>query len=442
MHVENQLSSSQEQSDEPSQPPQGDQTYPGAFPGYPGGSSQPLYGQPSTYSQPMGQSGPYSQPMGYPGSPSVATMAPSRQKRSLKWLWITLAIVGGLAILGGGGGIFALSLYGAPGAAATQFCSYLKAQNYDSAYGMLSTRLKGQYPADQFHTVNAQLDTAEGRVTACAQASGGGAYDYRLGGSMATVVAAITRAKQGNLQGGMHLVNESGWKVDGLDTALLGVNLGALGTLNAFCIALKSQNYTVAYGLLGSSFQSALKQDDFVAQAQIHDTIDGVVTNCALDTVTSSSDIAAALLVAVTRGKLSAASGAIGLAVENGGWKVTRISPQAQGSDLEPLLTGMRFCSLVVAGSWQEAYALLSSAVQQKVTLDSFKSDHFGLPGGYKYLSGTPNLDTYKASPDGGPYDSTVKVQQLSSGSTFTLTLTLFVRPFSEGWRINGWRFS
>jgi len=383
--------------------------------------------------------------MGYPGGPSVATMAPPRPKRSLKWLWITLAVVGALVILGGGGGAFALSLYGQPGAAATRLCGYLKAQNYDSAYGLFSAKFKGQYAAEQFRAGATSLDAAEGKVITCGQAQVGGSYEYSLGSSKATVIAVLMREKQGNLQGGMRLVNESGgWKVEALDTSLLGVNLGALGALDAFCAALKGQSYTAAYGLLGSTLQSALKPDDFAAQAQIHDQLDGAVTSCALDAVTPgpNSDTAAAMRVAIARSKLGAAAGTVGLAVEGGGWKVTQISTPLQGSDLEPLLTGMRFCNLVVSGAWQEAYALVSSRVQEVVTLDAFRSAQFGPPSGFKWVSCTPKLDTYKASADGGPYDSTVKLQHLSSGTSIDLTLTLFVRPFPEGWRINGWRFS
>ncbi|HEX6122773.1 MAG TPA: hypothetical protein VFY89_06420, partial [Ktedonobacterales bacterium] len=329
--------------------------------------------------------------------------------------------------------------------AAAQFCGNLKAQNYDSAYSMLSSKLRGQYTSAQYRAASAQLDAAEGRVTACGTASGSGSYNYSLGGSKAAVTAAITREKLGALRGGVHLVNEAGgWKVDALDTSLLGVHLGALGTLDAFCANLTGQNYTVVYGLLGSSLQSALQQDDFIAQAKIHDEVDGKVTTCTLTAVTpgSNTDTAAAVRVAITRSKLGVAAGDVALRVESGDWKVTQLETALQGSDLEPLLTGIRFCNSIVAGAWQDAYALLSSHAQQEVPLAKFKStDYFGLPSGIKYVSCTPNLDTYKASPDGGPYDSTVKLENTATGATGEFILRLFIRPFSVGWRVNGWGF-
>ena len=47
-----------------------------------------------------------------------------------------------VGLLLGGGGFFAFTNYTAPATAAGNYCGYLKAQNYDSAYGMLSSKLK------------------------------------------------------------------------------------------------------------------------------------------------------------------------------------------------------------------------------------------------------------------------------------------------------------
>src|SRR5207248_10797151 len=183
---------------DPSQPLYGQ---PGAYPppGQSGPYSQPLYGQPGPYSQPLpGQPGPYSQPLyGQPGPYSQPLQAPPAQpKRSLRWLWITLAILLVLGLLVGGGGVFAFSNYTAPAAAAGKYCGYLKAQNYDSAYNMLASKLQGQYTSEQFRQASVALDAAEGKVTACGAGSGSGAYKYTLFGNTATVQATTTREKQ------------------------------------------------------------------------------------------------------------------------------------------------------------------------------------------------------------------------------------------------------
>src|SRR5260221_3595842 len=259
--------------------------------GYPGGPSQPMYGQPGPYSQPT---------QGYPGAPSVAMMTPPRKGPPL-WLWITIGGVVTVLILGGIGAFVALSLYGAPGAAATQFCTDLKTQNYDLAYNMLSAKLQATYTSDQFHQANGVLDTAEGKVTACGAASGSGADDYSLGSDTATVGAVVTREKQGALKGALHLVSQGSWKVDALDTSLLGINLGALQTLNVFCAAEQSQKYDAVYDLLGPDLRAQTPKAEYAAFATIQELIDGNGTACSLTSVVSgNTDATTTVTITVT----------------------------------------------------------------------------------------------------------------------------------------------
>src|SRR5262249_4597897 len=150
----------------------------------------------------------------------------------LKWLWITLGTVAALLVVGGGA--FAFIQYTAPAAAAGQFCTDPKAQSDDSAYNLLSAKLQAVYTQKRVPPANGVLDAAEGKVASCGSTSG--SYSYSLGGSTASVTAVITRQTQGTLQGKVQLVNGSGgWKVDALETSLLGINPGALQTLGAFC---------------------------------------------------------------------------------------------------------------------------------------------------------------------------------------------------------------
>src|SRR5262249_25426068 len=282
--------------------------------------------------------------------PGMLPPAPA-PKKSRTGLWIALAVVVVLLAAGGGGGLFALNLYKAPGDAAIKYCDALKGQNYDTAYSLLSSGLQAKYSKDQFRLGSKTLDVVEGPVTACKQATSSNAYQFSLGDSTASVAAVLTRGQKGDLSGTLHLKNEGGtWKIDGIDTALLGVNLDALGTAFAFCAALQAHDYPTAYGFVGSSLSAQGSQTEFTTAAAAWDQIDGAVTGCALTGLGSdNSDTAATLNVGVTRAKAGARSGTIGLAVEGGAWKISQLDSSLLGPDLAPLAVGSLLCADLAA---------------------------------------------------------------------------------------------
>ena len=176
----------------PSQPYQGRPSQP-----YQGSPSQPYqgqYGQPGaptpSYGQ-FGQPGPASQP--YYNQQTVYTQppAPKKSRRGLKIALTLAAVVLVLGAIGGGAAVFFINQFAAPGVAALQFCNQLKSQNYDGAYGMLSSGLQSQYSKTAFSAGVSALDTAEGKVIGCQQAQGSNAYTYSLGSSTATVNAQL-----------------------------------------------------------------------------------------------------------------------------------------------------------------------------------------------------------------------------------------------------------
>lgn len=375
-----------------------------------------------------------------PYGQTVATSAPpsAPKKRSLKWLWITLAVVVALLLVGGGAAVFALVQYAQPAAAAGTFCTDLKTQNYDGAYNLLSAKLKAAYTSDQFHQGNAAIDAAEGKVTACGAASGSNAYNYSLGGSTATVTAVLTRSTQGNLQGAVHLVNENGWKVDGLDTSLLGINLGALQTLGAYCAAMQTQNYSAAYGFLGSALQTqAVSADTFAALEKLQDQVDGKVTACAVTAISAgNTDTSTTVTASVTRSTLGAKTGNMTLEATNGTWKLTKVDDALQGTDLGPLVTGSLFTLALAANDFADAYKLLSPELQAQLTEAQFQQT-FALPTGYKYLAATPDLTTYKVTGTSAQYSGSVIFSDPTNTqlkAPFTLTLV----KQSQAWLING----
>src|SRR2546426_4444917 len=150
---------------------------------------QPPYQQPTQYSQPpygqpdqqYGQQ-PYGQPQyGQPqyGVPPVPGYAqPQPQKKSLRWLWITLAIVGGLLVLLCGGcvlagalGIGFLAKAVQPATVADSYYKAIENRDYNTAYSYLriDTLTAGGQSVTATESEYAQLaqevDTAKGPVT-------------------------------------------------------------------------------------------------------------------------------------------------------------------------------------------------------------------------------------------------------------------------------------
>ena len=167
----------------------------GQPPGYQNPYEQPPYGQPQ---QPYGQSS-YDQPPAYAptqygpspyGAPPAPGYAqPQQPKKSNRWLWITLGIIGGLVLLGCVGCALVFGLIGkgvqqtvskveqtatavsGQGAQITAQAYYaaIQAQDYTTAYSYLDSGLvasNNQPLTQDLYTQAAQgRDTSLGRVT-------------------------------------------------------------------------------------------------------------------------------------------------------------------------------------------------------------------------------------------------------------------------------------
>ena len=176
---------------------------------------QPLYGQPPMYS-------------GTPPMPMPNYGPPPQKKSSLRWLWITLAIVGGLLVLSCGGcviagvagiGFFAKAIAG-PTATANVYYQNIKDQTYDQAYNYLDTNMTtttGQQLTSTVFTGMAQAqDQAKGPVTAFSQTSVN--TDSTNGVNTATVVMSVTR-NGSSYDVTLQLREESGaWKIVAFDS--------------------------------------------------------------------------------------------------------------------------------------------------------------------------------------------------------------------------------
>ena len=147
---------------DPNQPPYGAPNQPP----YGGVPNQPPYGAPPQTPPPYGI--PNQPPYG--GVPPYAQ--PPAQKRSLKWLWITLGIVAGIFVLACGGlALLGGTLLGGPSSAAESYYKAIESQDYNTAYSYLKvdTFTVGgqsiQANAGVFTQIGNALDKERGKVT-------------------------------------------------------------------------------------------------------------------------------------------------------------------------------------------------------------------------------------------------------------------------------------
>jgi hypothetical protein len=198
---------------QPQQPPYGQP------PTQPSGQGQPQqgYGQPPYQgpTQPYGQP-PYGQ-IQYGGPPPNYAQPP--QKKSRKWLWITLAIIGGVLVLGCGGcviasavGINILGNVAGPTVTANAYYQAIKDQDYNKAYTYWDTSkvtsVGGQQVTQGAFVQLGQLDDKlRGAVTSFSQTN------ESTNGDTATATMSVTRnGSTYPVQLQMHKVG-SDWKI-------------------------------------------------------------------------------------------------------------------------------------------------------------------------------------------------------------------------------------
>src|SRR5947209_15841669 len=160
-------------------------------PGY--GQGQQPYGQPPPgYGQEQYRGAP---PM--PGPGYAPQQAP--RKSSLRWLWITLAIIGGIIVLGCAGcaiasaagiGFFAKTVLG-PTTTANAYYQAIKNQDYAKDYTYIDTsKASGQLQQETgqaFSAIGQLDDKAQGPVTSFSQ------QGVSVNNDTATVTMSVTR---------------------------------------------------------------------------------------------------------------------------------------------------------------------------------------------------------------------------------------------------------
>ena len=311
---------------------------PGEFPTYPSG---PSYGGGGAYGGGMGQPGYGQPPMGQPpmyGQPMMPPAAPA--KKSRKRLWITLGVIAGVLVLacGGIGFVFFSAIQEAlkPVTVATTFCNDLKAQNYTTAYDLLSSNAQGQVSRDLFVQAAQLQDQIDGTVKSCAPVTGSSAntkIDVNAGKASLKATVQRNQAFTGNI---LLIKQGSDWKIDDIDASLQGRDITPIITADTFCKALVAGDFHTAYSLLSARQQGLATEDEFKQQITSPDpttgqtvTIKGCTPKFGSYTVSDTS----ATLQSSLSASVSGATGSIDITLtfvkEGGAWKIDKLdTPQ------------------------------------------------------------------------------------------------------------------
>ena len=189
----------------------------------------------------------------------------SSQKRP-PWLVPVIIVVALLVVLGGGAGIvYAIgqSALQAPLAAANTFCNDLQSQKYSDAYAMLSSGYQARVSAKDFAQLGQLHDQLDGKVKQCGPVGvqNNGGFNLNLNPQDASFNAQITRNR--SFTGTLSLVKQKdSWKIDAVDDALQGSDVGALETGAQFCESLASQKYADVYALFTPAYQKQIGSVD------------------------------------------------------------------------------------------------------------------------------------------------------------------------------------
>jgi limonene-1,2-epoxide hydrolase len=215
--------------------------------------------------------------------------------------------------------------------ASQTFCNDLKAQDYTSAYGMLSTTYQGQVTQDQFTQASQLHDQIDGSVKTCAPASGNtSSFNFSLDSSKTTASFDVTVTRNKEFTGKLSLVKQgSDWKIDAIDPALQGTDLGPLQVANTFCQALVKGDYQTAYNQFSSDRQAAFTEAQYAAQlAQALGTgasITGCTPNLSTYSVSGTTATLDSTLNVSVQGQTVPVPQTVTFTKENGVWKISNL---------------------------------------------------------------------------------------------------------------------
>jgi hypothetical protein len=137
-----------------------------------------------------------------------------------------------------------------------KFCVALQGQNYAAAYALLGSTATTQITAEDFATAGGLHDQIDGTVSACALEQ----VNASTTSTATPVQVSLTRAKLGKRVGSVSLAAESDatWKIQAVDKALLGTDIGPLQVGTLFCNDVFTGKYVEAGTLITPALAAAL----------------------------------------------------------------------------------------------------------------------------------------------------------------------------------------
>lgn len=272
-------------------------------------------------------------------------MPMARGRPRLAWGLVTLVLLIGCA---GGALVYAVSQADAPARAAEAYCAALKARDYSTVYGLLSSTLRAPTSPRQFAAESTLQETVDGPITQCrvvnANGDGSTAFGRGLGlvfggPSTATVRMTITHTHLGTRAGAATMQRQAdGWKVAALADGLLGTPLAPLHVADHFCKALIAGDFKVAYGDL-SARQMSLEQNEATFAGQVTLPSGTRYLGCVLDYARYKVTGATATLPLILNIAVTTPSGApvipvkgsVTLIAEQGTWKLDGLDLPTSG---------------------------------------------------------------------------------------------------------------
>ncbi len=221
---------------------------------------------------------------------------------------------------------------------------------------------------------------------------------------------------------------------------------GPINAAKAYCTDLKTQNYTAAYSLLSSGYQSQVTRSDYLGDAALHDQLDGKVVDCGQPhsgtfTWNLETSGAQSLDVKITRTKQ--ADGTISLVKQGDSWKVDAIADALQGTDLGGYKLAQTFCTDFLAGNYAAAYQLFSAKGQQNYGSEQQFAAAFqgAFSNGVSLAQCAPDLTTYTVTSPSAQVTLKLAISEATSLGTTTFPLpngaTLKLVKVSGTWKVD-----